>query len=240
MTGVNLHRWLPLDEDGRVLWMKYSFGPGTANSLAVMLNDKTWMVISPASDAPESAYRALEERAPVGALVAPNPYHNLGQPAWRNRFPGALSYAPKQAFTRLLKKTPDLAYRPVEDLAGRLAATDIVLPDGMKNPDVLFRVSTPTGNIWWMGDQFSNSDATDQTWLLRSVARFFGSGLGFRCNSKPELVYVRDRAAWIGSIRSALASAPPSVVVPAHGNPVVRDAAERTRRALDAIDVQTR
>ncbi|SDR55258.1 hypothetical protein SAMN05519103_05071 [Rhizobiales bacterium GAS113] len=27
--------WMPLDPDGRVRWLKYAFGPGTANALAV-------------------------------------------------------------------------------------------------------------------------------------------------------------------------------------------------------------
>ena len=71
---------------------------------------------------------------------------------------------------------------------------------------------------------------------LRLLSRFLGSGLGYRCNSKPELVYVRDRAAWLRSIRAALEELPPTVVVPAHGDPVLDNVVERTRLAIDAID----
>jgi hypothetical protein len=41
-------------------------------------------------------------------------------------------------------------------------------------------------------------------------------------------VYVRQRDLWLASVRSAVAAHPPSVVVPAHGDPIVADAAERT------------
>jgi hypothetical protein len=107
----------------------------------------------------------------------------------------------------------------------------------MKSPDLMFQIPTNVGTIWWMGDQFSNSGVSDQIWLLRLLSRFLGSGLGYRCNSKPELVYVQDRAAWLGSIRAALEELPPTVVVPAHGDPVTDDVVERTRRAIDAIDI---
>jgi glyoxylase-like metal-dependent hydrolase (beta-lactamase superfamily II) len=89
-----------------------------------------------------------------------------------------------------------------------------------------------------MGDQFSNSSVADQIWPLRFLARFVGGGLGYRCNSKPEMVYVRDRAAWIRSIREALEECAPAIVVPAHGDPVTEDAVVRTRRAIDAVDAK--
>lgn len=113
-----------------------------------------------------------------------------------------------------------------------------LLPNGMKAPAMLFQIPTKVGYVWWMGDQFSNSGRSDQIWLLRLLARFTGSGLGYRVNSKPELVYVRDRAAWIESIRAALEEMSPSAVLPAHGNPVTEQVVERTRCAIDAIDTK--
>ena len=237
MKGAHLNKWMPLTaEGGDVQWLKYSFGPGTANSLAAKLSDGTWWVVSPPSGAPASVYDALDQRGGVSALVAPNAYHNGGQRAWRERFPRAVSYAPSGANSRLSKKTPGVEYRPIEELAQKLWPARVLLPEGMKSPDILLQIPTQAGPIWWMGDQFSNSGVSDQIWLLRWLSRFAGSGLGYRCNSKPELVYVRDRAAWIGSIRAALEEWAPAVVVPAHGDPVTDDALERTRRAIDAID----
>ena len=236
MTGLDLNAWLPLTQQGDVLWMKYSFGLGTANSLAVKLKDKTWMVISPAPNAPETVYTELEKQGEVSALVAPNPYHNLGQPAWRDRYPQASSFAPQGAYKRLARKTPSVRYRPIDELTPNLASADFLHPEGMKTPDLMLRIASGPDCIWWMGDQLSNSSASDQTWALRLISRLAGGGLGCRCNSKPELVYLSDRAAWIDSVRSYLEDMPPSIVVPAHGNPISANATESVRKALDAVD----
>jgi hypothetical protein len=37
VTGNDLYSWAPMDGDGNVLLLKYSFRPGTANSLAVKI-----------------------------------------------------------------------------------------------------------------------------------------------------------------------------------------------------------
>jgi hypothetical protein len=240
MKGAHLNIWQPLTADGNVRWLKYSFGPGTANSLAVKPQIGGWLVVSPPAGAPASVFETLEQQGDVSALVAPNAYHNLGQPAWRARFPRAVSFAPSGAHARLSKKTPGVPYRPIEELAHQIRPSSLFLPEGMKTPDILVRIPTNDGFLWWMGDQFSNSSLADQIWPLRLLARFVGSGLGYRCNSKPELVYVRDRAAWIGSIRKALEECPPTIVVPAHGDPVTEEASGRTRRAIDAIDAMRR
>jgi hypothetical protein len=234
----HLKQWMPLTQDGGVQWLKYSFGPGTANSLAVKLRDASWLVISPPTGVPASVYDALDQQHGVSALVAPNAYHNKGQRAWRERFPSALSFAPSGAHARLSQKTPGIDYRPIDELAQRFLPASMLQPDGMKSPDLLFQIPTAAGHIWWMGDQFSNSAVSDQIWPLRLLSRFAGSGLGYRCNSKPELVYVRNRAAWLRSIRAGLEKFPPAIVVPAHGDPVTEDTAARTRRAMQAIDTQ--
>lgn len=238
MRLSNPHQWLPLTDEGELLWLKYSFGPGTANSLAARLNDGGWAVISPPSDATASAYDALASQGEVTALVAPNGFHTLGQLAWRARFPRAVSYAPSGAAPRLAEATPTVAYRPVEELSQKLSPARFLLPAGMKAPDLLFQFPTASGNVWWLGDLFSNNSRDDQTLPLRFLSALAGSGLGFRCNSLPELVYVRDRSAWLDSIQAALAQAPPTGVIPAHGAPVTQQAAARTKKAGDALDTQ--
>lgn len=238
MRTPGLHEWKSLTPDNEVFWLKYSFGPGTANSLAAQLGDGSWMVISPPSDAPDEVYEFLRARGGVSALVAPNSFHNMGQTAWRERFPAARSYAATAAQPRLSGKTPGVDYLPVEALARQIEPAQLLLPEGMKTPDLLFRFPTRGGNIWWLGDQFSNNSKEDQILPLRILSGLVGSGMGYRANAKPEVVYVRDRPAWLDSIRDALTRCPPAIVVPAHGDPVTLDAAERTERAMDGIDIR--
>jgi glyoxylase-like metal-dependent hydrolase (beta-lactamase superfamily II) len=236
MTRAALHAWQSLSEDGSVRYLKYRFGPGTANTLAVRRDDDTWLVVSPAMDAPPSALDELGADGAVSALLAPNAYHHLGQEAWRQRFPDAVSYAAEGALPRLAKKSRTIPYRPLAELSRRLGArVGLFVPDGMKSPDALVRVSVPGVTVWWLGDLFSNSSAEDQIWLLRVIAPWFGSGLGYRRNTKPGVVYVRDAPAWLKSIRDSLAADPPSIVVPAHGDPVCHDTAARTQRLMTDV-----
>ena len=237
MNRAVLNAWRPLSPDGSVRWLKYSWGPVTANTLAARLEDGTWLVVSPASSPTPAVLDELAKDGDVSVLVAPNAYHHLGQPAWRARFPGALSYAPEGALGRLARKSPGVPYRPIGELVPRLPSyVEMFLPDGQKTPDMLVRASPQGNTVWWMGDQFSNLGAGDQIWLLRVLAPLHdfisGSGLGYRRNGKPEMVYVSDRAAWLRSIREEVEKNPPVAVVPAHGDAVVEETARRTSELL--------
>jgi glyoxylase-like metal-dependent hydrolase (beta-lactamase superfamily II) len=230
-----VHVWQPLTQDGSVRYLKYRFGPGTANTLAVRLEDGTWLVISPATGVSPAVLDDLAKDGAVSALVAPNAFHHLGQAPWRRRFPSALSYAADEAFPRLARKSPDVSYRSTSELKERVRSrVDVFMPLGLKAPDLMFRISVPGATVWWMGDLFSNNTAADQVWWLRLVAPLAGSGLGYRRNAKPGLIYVRDRAAWLRSMADEVGNHPPTIVIPAHGDPVLEDAARRTRQLLDA------
>lgn len=222
--------WRSLTACGDVRVLKYSWGPANANALAVRLGAHGWLVVSPPRGAPPAVQDELAADGGVSALLAPNAYHYLGQAAWRRRFPTATSWAPSGALPRIASKTKHAPFGRAEELASQLPDNvTLVFPEGQKNPDLLLRVTASTGEVvWWLGDLFSNTTTADQIWPLRVVSRLAGSGPGYRRNARPELVYVRDRAAWLSSVRSAVAAHPPNVVVPAHGDAVVADAAART------------
>jgi hypothetical protein len=233
MHPSGLHRWQPLTPDGSVRWLKYSWGPATANTLAVRLEDGSWLVVAPSVGSAGSVLEDLSKDGTVSALIAPNAYHYLGQRAWRRHFPRATSYAPAGALPRLSRKSPDVPYRPASELVESIhPRVTFLVPEGMKSPDMLVRVSAAGSTVWWMGDLFTNSTADDQNWLLRIIAPLAGSGMGYRRNSKPGLVYVRDPKAWLRSITNVLDAEPPSIVVPAHGNPVMEGTALLTRSLL--------
>jgi hypothetical protein len=227
--------WVSLTDEGSLRALKYSFGPGTANTLAIRLDDETFVVVSPSIAPPSAVLDELAKAGGVSALVAPNAYHHRGQAAWRARFAGAQSYAPEGALPRLAQQSKGVPYRPLGELSERLPSrVALVVADGFKSPDLLVRATTAGGvTAWWLGDLFSNSGKDDQIWPLRLLGRLAGSGLGYRRNSKPELVYVADRGAWLESVRRAIAPHPPSIVVPAHGDPVLDDTAGRTAAVLE-------
>src|SRR5436190_23854930 len=141
MNLKDLNRWQHLTHDGSVRWLKYSWGPATANTLAVRLEDGNWLVIAPSAGPPKSVLEDLSRDGTVSALIAPNAYHYLGQRAWRLHFPRATSYAPDGALPRLAKKSPDVPYRPASELIETThPRVSFLVPEGMKSPDMLVRV----------------------------------------------------------------------------------------------------
>lgn len=235
MAIVTDHAWRPLTACGDVRVLKYSWGPANANALAIRLRPGGWLVVSPPLVAPPGVHEELAADGGVHALLAPNAYHYLGQAAWRQRFPTASSWAPSGALDRIAKKTNGARFGHAEDLARELPANiALIFPEGQKSPDTLLRITSQTGDVvWWLGDLFSNTTPADQIWPLRLLSRLAGSGPGFRRNARPELVYVQHRGAWLSSIRSAITAHPPSVVVPAHGDPIQADAAARMAAIVD-------
>lgn len=230
---MKLHQWQPLVSDGSVLGLSYSFGFGTANTMAAKLDDGTWMAISPAVGTPESALEELAQKGYVSALVAPNAFHHLGQGAWRKRFPNAVSYAAEGSLPRLGKKSAGVPYRPISELqakvGGRIA---FVEPGGMKAPDLLVRVGGSAGTVWFAGDLVSNTAAADMSLLARIGFGLLGGGPGYRFNPVPSMVYLKDKAAWKADVRAKMAEQPPVAVLPAHGDAVTADAASLTQAIL--------
>lgn len=230
---MSLHTWQNLTSDGRVRWLKYSFGPGTANTLAVQLDDASWLVVSPSVGSPDAVYDALASQGPVGALLAPNGFHHMGQKDWRKRFPRAISFAPDDAHSRLAAKSPGIPYKSFTDLKKILPSRiGLLLPDGMKKPDLLLHANTGGETVWFSGDLVSNTGAEDMPLVWRLLMSLFGAGTGFRFNPMPSMVYVNDKSSWKRSVSAAIDKFPPKVVLPAHGDPIRENAAGRTQDIL--------
>jgi hypothetical protein len=231
MRRMQMHTWENLTPDGTVRALKYSFGMGSANTMAARIDDGSWLVISPATGAPEAALEALAQEGPVSALVANNAFHHLGQPMWRKRFPQAVSYAAAGSLPRLAKKAAGIPFRPIEELK-LPPSVRLVQPAGMKVPDLLAAVETPHGAVWFGGDLISNTVAADLKPFARFIFGLLGGGPGYRFNPVPAFVYLKDKAGWKAATRKLLLATPPAVVLPAHGEPVRDDAAARSQAIL--------
>jgi hypothetical protein len=230
---MSLQTWQSLTEDGNVLVLKYSFGVGRANTLAARLPDGTWLVVSPSAKSPSEVLEALAVKGGVSALLAPNAFHHLGQAAWRTRFPQAVSYAAPGALERLRKKASGIPFQSADELTRKLPPNVALLqPAGMKAPDLMVRVDIPAGAIWFTGDLLSNTSTADIAAPARWIFGLLGGGSGYRFNRVPAMVYVGDRKAWTDSVRVAFEKAPPSVIVPAHGDPLRENATARSREVL--------
>jgi hypothetical protein len=225
--------WQNLSSDGSVRWLKYSFGPGRANTLAARLDDGTWLVVSPALNTGQEALEVLAKEGGVSALVAPNGFHHLGQAEWRAKFPKAISYAPEGALPRLTKKSFGITYKPLSSLQPLLGTrVSVLVPDGMKLPDLLVQASASGKSVWYTGDLLSNTSTDDLSLMFRLIMTPLGAGPGYRFNRLPALVYVKDRKAWTRSVLEAMEKNPPSAILPGHGSPITEGVMEKTRSIL--------
>ncbi len=231
MRAMKNATWENLTEDGGVRWLKYSFGPGTATTLAARLDDGQWLVVSPPRDPSAQVLDGLG--GDVSALVAPNGYHYLGQAAWRARFPKAKSYAAKDSIERLAKKSSDIPFEPLDALTSTLPSRiEVLRPEGMKVSDLMVRVASGNGTVWYTGDLISNLEKGDVSWAVGLLFSVLGGGPGFRYNGVPAMVYMKDRAAWASSVRAAFEKSPPTAIVPGHGAALKDDSAVRAREIL--------
>ena len=104
--------WKVFDARTPILTCEYSFGPGTATSLAVGGKDGL-VVVSPPCRVASDVFEALSQHGPVRALVASNAFHYLGIPEWKARFPEAAIFAPAQSIARVENKTKLQGTRPL-------------------------------------------------------------------------------------------------------------------------------
>jgi hypothetical protein len=105
----------------------------------------------------------------------------------------------------------------------------------MKVSDLMIRASSGSDTVWYTGDLISNLQKGDVSWAVGLLFKLLGGGSGFRYNGVPAMVYMKDRAAWAGSVRAAMEKAPPTAILPGHGAPYKEDPAKRAQEILAAL-----
>src|SRR6185503_4095283 len=106
--------WKLFDPQTPVLTYLYSFGPGTANALAVGGADGLG-IVSPPMRVAAGVFEDLSRYGPVRALVASNAFHFMGIPEWKKRFPDATLFAPAQSIARVERQTKLHGIRPLAE-----------------------------------------------------------------------------------------------------------------------------
>jgi len=131
--------WTLVEPSLPALTYTYSFGPGTANALAIPV-EGGMAVVSPPCQPAEAVFTDLEKHGPVRALIAPNAFHSMGLAGWKARYPDAPIFAPAQSIPRLTKRTKLEGLRPLSE-AQKLAGDRVELIDmpHYKTGEVLVR-----------------------------------------------------------------------------------------------------
>jgi hypothetical protein len=201
-----------------VLRCEYSFGPGTATSIAVR-SEAGIIVVSPPCNAADSVFDELAAIGPVCALVAPNAFHHMGLVSWKARFQNAVLFAPEQSIARVRAKTGLREIRPVND-ANAVTGKDIEWIDMpyYRTGEVLVRLRTEHGLAWHVTDAILNFPELPLHPIARLLFRLTGSAPGLKLNRIAPVFMVKDRGALYRWLLEQLESEPPRWLIPSHGD----------------------
>jgi len=224
--------WQIFDARTPVLTYEYSFGPGTANSLAVGVEGGL-VVVSPPCRARSGIFEDLSAYGTVRALVASNAFHHLGLAEWKARYPDAFIFAPAQSIARVERQTKLRGIRPLAEAASimgsRLELTDM---PHYRTGEVLVRMATERGRAWYVTDIIMNLRALPRNPVVSLMFRLSGSGPGLRINNIAPLFMVRDKAALKRWLAAEFERTPPDWLIPTHGATVDCGANREQLRAL--------
>jgi hypothetical protein len=208
--------WTVFDEKLPVLLCQYSFGPGTANALAVGIEGGL-AVVSPPYRASESMFTELAPHGPVTALVASNAFHYMGMAEWKARFPGARLFAPAQSIPRVQRKSGLTPILPLSQMKPGRNVEFVDMPH-YKTGEVLVKMTTGRGRAWYVTDVVLNFDRVPGPLIARAVFRLSRSAPGLRFNNVAPLFMVQDKQALKRWLAAEAKLDPPACLLPAHGS----------------------
>lgn len=229
------HGWNIFDADVPILTYPYSFGPGIANALAVGCKSGI-MVVSPPCGVTAGVFDDLKPYAPVRALVASNAFHHMGLALWSARFRDAELFAPAQSIARVERQSALRGIQPVDNaraIAG--AQLDLVDMPHYRTGEVLVRIDTARGLVWYVTDVIMNMPELPQHPLVRLMFKLSGSAPGLHYNNIAPLFMVKDKAALRRWLAAEAQVKPPHWLIPAHGDVVDFEADPEAARRLFAL-----
>lgn len=230
-------KWICLDEEVGVWARTYNFNKSAwSNCFVVRIAEGELAIISPPMHMREADFQALEEHGKVIAICAPNGFHHLGIPGFAKRYPAAILYADAKTAKRVGKKNRGLkAFESVEVLAARLPEhVEIFGAQHLKTPDLMARVKTSAGTIWYSNDILINSPKLPENIVLKNLFKWTRSGPGYSVN-RMVLKFFGKQPGFAEWIKCEFEKYPPYQVVVGHGHVVDEgDVPAQTRAVLEA------
>ena len=213
------HTWNVLEADTPILTYTYSFGPATANALAVRGAGDGLVVVSPPWRVNQTVFEHLRAYGPVRALVASNAFHYLGISEWKKRFPDAAVFAPAQSIERVARKTGVDTIRPLGDSASFTGnRVELLELPYYRTGEALVRIRTSSqGVAWYVTDVILNLRELPQQPVLRMLFKLSGNAPGLRFNNIAPLFMMRDRNAVRRWLAAEYRNDRPRWIIATHG-----------------------
>jgi hypothetical protein len=210
--------WSIVEPSLPALSYTYSFGPGIANTLALVAEGGV-ILVSPPFQPKDTAFTELEKHGPVRALVAPNAYHHMGIGSWKARYPDAKIFAPAQSIKRVEKHTKLSGILPLSEMGAKLLGDKIEMVDmpHYKTGEVLVRWRVEGGWAWYVTDVMFNMPQLPKG-LFGTIMKWTKSGPGLRRNAIGTTFMVKDKRSLFAWLVEQAEKTPPVMVVACHGD----------------------
>lgn len=179
----------------------------------------------------ESLRDSFAEVGEARFLLAPNNFHHLGLPAWRER--GAQVVIAEGARKRLAKKGhSDL--QSLDVLRSELpSSVQILEPPGTRVGETWLRVERPEGVAWVVGDSFFSIEGTPNKLMVKLVVKIMDSAPGLKMSRLMKWGGLSDRNAFRSWVEQRLEQDAPNMLVTCHGAVLSgADVPDRIRGAL--------
>jgi hypothetical protein len=206
-----------------------------ASSFAFTLADGSIAVMSPPCGLDDAGYATIDALGKVTALVAPNSGHDLGQAAWQQRYPDATPYGPAPAIAAIQKAKKGLRpFRPLEQLAGRLAAgTRVADVPGTRSGSAMVSVGEGSRRVLYVDEILGNLPTLVGPAPFKLAFWMTGSGPGLARNRVWTAIFAKDKGAVARALLDEMSARPPTTIAFAHGEPSTDvAAAERLLRPI--------
>lgn len=207
-------KWEPVVEG---LWsgQKVMRNGFSLRSMAARLDDGTTLVASPLPGLDDAAHDALLAIGRPSIVLAPNHFHTLGLADFAARYPDARVVCAAGAVPRLKKKTPH-AFDDVTTVTPP-AWLELISPPGLKGGETWLVATRGDQRIWAVCDAFFNLPR-HPSGPFGLITRLGGSAPGLRISGLFKMAGVADKAAWRDWLLAQIEAAPPTLLLPAHGD----------------------
>lgn len=225
LVAPQVHRFERLTGDG---------GWGL-NMLVAHLPDRGLLLYSPTWLGP-GTFEALDALGDVRVLVAPNHFHHMSLPRFRERYPKAIAVTSDGAFPRLTKQG-HVELHPLAAAEPHLPpGAHFIQPPGLRSGEAWLSLPGEGGPTWLVCDAWFNV-TRKLTGLMSLFARVTRTGPGLSVGRTFRVLGVSDRATFLPFARTELDRERPAILLPSHGEPILAEgstpAHARARAALD-------
>ncbi|MBX3232254.1 MAG: hypothetical protein KIT84_18925 [Labilithrix sp.] len=202
---------------------------GWENAMYVLRLADGSLLVHSATRLGAGAFDELRALGDVRWLLAPNHYHHVGIPAYREAFPAARVIASATAARRLRAKGHEVTTLDTAGVALPGGASFLV-GEGTKNGETFVSWPTPEGRVWLVCDAFFNVPSL--TRASGAILRALRTGPGLAIGQTFCWVGVGEKKVYRAWLEGALEREPPKQLLFSHGAPLVL--AERTLHDLVA------